>query len=247
MYKRRYGKPRTFTRRYSRFRRGLKSVTETKRWETANFYIEDLIFDEGTGGYHTNAVVLASINNVFSGTAWSITGQRNSMRDAARGIELGGIVYQIGINTAWADTTMGEPLVPSGINWGHVLYVDHIETDVDDGGSPIIQLYDWNRNFTPITTNPGRDDTELPTRILHRDSEPVHLFHSSSTATTQPDTNAYGNGPVYPRRAFQKRIRSRLDDSQALILQTWYDNSFIWDTTIVEYFISGTLYWRLRF
>lgn len=243
---------RSFSRARTRFRARprsrLRIPTEPRRWEVCNLvFTTATIVDTATPTF-TSVVALAQLADHFGDAN---TEQGRALNNAARFMEIGGMVFSYALNLEASGVTNTER---SGI-WANNR-LDHrilICSDrLDTAGQPV-SIPDWFIPGTPLVavtgTTPGVEDEEYPTRIHWQDRiqvSPNNLIAGPTGGSGQPalqaTTRAAGRANL--------RLRLRLTDNQGLFFHFGTRVSDVDSTENVwatNCDVTGTLYYRVRF
>lgn len=234
-------------------RGGLRRPSEPTRWEVCNIWDTREIVVPNTGD--TTTGVLLTLARIPAGLWDSLTvGSLRGLANATRFLELGGIVLQWGYE--FSDPTLDLDVAPDdSATWlGTALMVDRA-----NAGNPPGPTNNWlmmgatsaQPPFQPSVAT-AAEDTDLPTRILHRDTR---RCDPNSWALIDPSEGAlYAvNGQrVRGERTGQmnKRLKLRLDDKQQLCWWWQFYTTVAYAMGVsVAYrvWMNGTLYYRARF
>lgn len=224
---------RSFRRSFSRRRRGVRLITEPRRWEAASFYVN---WEVSPSAGTSEGIVLDIVSQAHFDD-FGLDTQATSLANALRTVEVGGLVWD----------TLFLSSVPGGAQGGVFPVQEILWTDrLDDTGAPAVGLTtDWWAIQSPIQV--GASDDDYPVRIHSRRAAGIWL----------PGTNDFQGGiltstqtaaaPFQPQNWSTRSVRLRggLGDRQGLFLQLTMNNDTE-DNEIVRGAWAGTLYYRAR-
>jgi len=186
------------------------------------------------------------------------TDQGRALAEAARCVEIGGIVgafyTRLGPQNDPADPIDVEEL-QEGMHVRNLIVGDRVVADGSDQPTPAAVACNWFTNTSPVSiVHESQDEQfQFPTRIFHQRYTPLN-----PSAVEVAGPSATGNG-VIPRAVgtvpcrdtFNLKLRARLEDDQGLY---WHcashtPNTVNWLTS--EYSavstMVGTIFYRIRF
>lgn len=224
---------RSFRRSFPRRSRGVRQITEPRRWEMANFHYTGSITPTGLT---SEGVILDLISQAHFDN-FGTDAQVRGLADAIRTVEVGGIVWTTMLYNLGSGTAAGA--------FNHiqeVLFTDRI----DSSGSPETGI-DWWATQAPIDPS-GVADADFPVRVHHRAARVLYCpgtidFSSGIALSTAIANSAVGPGS-WPSRSV--RIRGGLGDRQGLFLQLTVLNSEESATAFVAFKTVGSLYYRAK-
>lgn len=223
---RRFSAPRKRRSNFTRF------ITETRKWEAANFYFSEtmaataLSFD----------LVAWDLMNVahFSGFG---TDPRQ-LSDAIRSVDIGGVVWDTMLMNPLATTTA------TRLTFTEVLATDRLLTNDQPASLPSL---DWTLTSSPVSGSAtGAVDGDFPVRIHKRRTYGQFVLTSAGGSNTgyQASYPATFSNTWSTQRC---RIKGALGDRQGLFL--FHQLNARQDNSGVSLFaeVSGTLYYRVRY
>lgn len=221
---------RSSSRRFTR--RGVRTITETRRWEAANFFFED-VYNATALSFDLIAWDLMSVGH-FSGFG---TDPRQ-LSDAIRSCDIGGVVWDSMIINPIAGT--------ANTQWTLTEVLATDRTLPNDLPASLSSL-DWTLTASPVSgSGTGAVDADFPVRIHRRRS-------TSGVSSTSPPSAS--NGLIAALSAYYQppwrtqtvRIKGGLGDRQGLFLFHQLSNFSDTSTCSIQMRIAGTLYYRVRY
>lgn len=228
MYRRRRA---SFSRSFSRRRRGVRYVTEPKRWEAANFFFSENL----TATAAARDILVIDLMSVAHFDAFGT--QPRQLTDAMRTVEIGGIVW----DNVLTNLVAGQSTATAHLTFHEVLCTDRI----DANGNPVsLATCDWTLTQSPVSgSDTGATDADFPVRIHRRRmfATTIPTAVTNVTAARHPVfSNTWGTNKV--------RLKGSLGDRQGLFLYLQLSNFTTQAGTMsLDSWIGGTLYYRARF
>lgn len=231
-----------------RFGPRLHVPTEPRRWEVCNVvFTTQTVVDPGESTF-TSVVALAQIADHFGDAD---TEQGRALNNAARFLEVGGIVFSYRLNLSTAAVVQNQGSGAFALNrFDHriLLCSDRLSA----GGAPN-SIPNWFTAGTPLVAvtglTPANEDVEYPTRIHWQDrlqhNPNFSLVNSVGAAANPILQNVTNCG-----RSANLRLRLRLTDTQGLFFHfatrlsdgTSTEVPWVWNCDVI-----GTMYYRVRF
>lgn len=232
--------------RRRRFGPRLRIAKEPQRWEVGHFFFGNIINITDTGT--PNATIVTSFAQI-PGHFGDNTAQGRTLDNAARWLEIGGVVfrYEVLFNANFPGGMEDQDAeLQDLVTWRVLLCSDRL----DSVGQPT-SIPNWFNNTTPIIAagaNAAEDlDNVYPTRIHWQN------FHTTSaTLRAGSSTSAVGlqSTKVDSRRGSGNlRLRLRLDDQHGLFWHFAQAHSSPSDSENVyvgSLLLTGTVYYRFR-
>lgn len=205
-----------------------------QRLQSCNFFFENS--EQLTHGtFLNNSVELLKLqDHLGSGT------QGRTLATVARRIEISGMVFNYGWNLV---CPADQPEHPAD-QWIRGIYL--VTERLDNFQQPVA-LPDWTINQAPVTTAPGAtgEQADFPLRVHWRDQ---HLLAGMAGLVATPSTNA-NQVNTHPSRTVNLRLKRYIDDFTGLYFQFYnlFNAQDVEGTLDVNYWVWGTIYYRLRF
>jgi len=215
-------------------RRGVRVITETKRWESANFFFSELF----TATPLTSDVVAWDLMSVAHFSNFGTDPRQ--LQDAIRTVEIGGIVWDTNVEPAGSSAASAF----GGARFFEVLATDRL--DVNDNPASLVNM-DWSLTQSPVSgSGSGAVDGDFPTRIHLRRTKSALGAPSNPTAAQVGFATRDALSQA-PWRTQSVRIKGGLGDRQGIFFfhQLLNEDDNVTVTTTVQ--IAGTLYYRIRY
>lgn len=224
-------------RRPFRRRRGVRQITEPKRWEAANFAFPWTInvLPEGQNGVGLDLLSQAHFDD------FGLTPEVRALADAIRTVQIGGIVWDtVFYSFAFGETGQTGQVLPVQ----EILWTDRVNVN----GAPITGTSPaWYDTQAPIDPG-GTEDEDYPVRIHARRAAGIYCLGTNDVSAGILVNNAALASPLQPRTWSTRsvRIKGGLGDRQGLFLSVHVANFSDTEALELSGQTFGTLYYRAR-
>lgn len=242
------------SRRPRRFgRRGVRNVTEngSGRWERGElgFNVETVVNDDLT--IDNLVISMGQITGHLGDTSTAATARSSvALESMARGLEIGGVVFDCGIvrNPQGSNGTPGLEDAGTAVRAGFCLVTDRLQSD----GTPASIAASWGDasvpQGSPNLIAPGDSDEDFPMRLHWRRSTILdwRVNDALSTSIQQWQT------PITTTQWFANlRLRKRLPDTQGLFMHVWWNRLGFPAPAerdfVLNFWLAGSIYYRVKF